>query len=261
MVELLLREQVGFPVQGKVSPLFLACQNDHCEVVELILKYNANNIQEQDGGAALLLASQKNNYSMMELLLKNLTNPNFKGENGETALMIASLCGNYKIVELLLKEKADLNLQNRQGWTALMLASASGHHSIVELLFKQQANVNLSARDGSTALSLAVLSDNTLTVKLLFASTRQELKEQPPQQSKENFELKVIDMQKTVLTEERLTVNLIPEKQTKFQYNEEIAPYDKIKERTIISGDIDIGLEDLEDRLSPSVAYSILTAH
>ena len=56
-----------------------ASQNGHFQVVELLLKENANpNLQTKKGSIALTSASQNGHYQVVELLLNGKTNPNLQ---------------------------------------------------------------------------------------------------------------------------------------------------------------------------------------
>ena len=55
--------------------------------------------------------------------------------------MIASQSGHYRVVELLLKQQTDPNIQNNIRTTALMIA-CQNYHSEVEELLQDNSNIN-----------------------------------------------------------------------------------------------------------------------
>ncbi|XP_041379641.1 ankyrin repeat and protein kinase domain-containing protein 1-like [Gigantopelta aegis] len=104
MVDLLLQAKANPDIQRQ-------------DVVKLLLKENVNpNHQRQrDGVTALILASEKGHHQVVELLLKENADSNLQKEDGWTALMSASQNGHHQVVELLLNGNADPNLQT-QNW-------------------------------------------------------------------------------------------------------------------------------------------------
>ena len=61
-----------------------------------------------------MFAGQNGHHQVVELLLKENADPNLRDLDGVTALMFASQNGHYQVVELLLKENVDLNLQTQR---------------------------------------------------------------------------------------------------------------------------------------------------
>ena len=171
VVELLLKQQADPNIQlhdGRTA-LYLASENGHYQVVELLLRQTVDlNIQDEIGATALMIASQKGHYQVVELLLKEQVNPNIQLPNGGTALYLASQEGHYQVVELLLKEQTDTNIQDQTGATALMIASQNGHYQVVALLLKEQADPNIQLPDGRTALYLASENGHYQVVELLL---------------------------------------------------------------------------------------------
>ena len=146
-----------------------ASQNGHYQVVELLLKENADpNLQDLDGVTALMFASQNGHYQVVEDLLKENADPNFQDQDGWTALMFGSQNGHYEVVEFLLKENADLNLQTKENSTALTHASENGHYQVVELLLKEKADPNIQTLGGWTALIVTSQNGHYQVVELLL---------------------------------------------------------------------------------------------
>ena len=70
---------------------------------------------------SLLKAGQAGNNNVVTTLLELGANIDYQNEEGGTALIFASQNRHYQVVELLLNKNADLNLQDQEGWTALCL--------------------------------------------------------------------------------------------------------------------------------------------
>ena len=151
------------------SAVMLASRNDHLQVVDLLLKGNADpNAQNLKGWTALIYASLNGDHQIVEILLKKGANPNISALDGLTALMIASINDHLQVVELLLKEKCDPNAHDDEGWTPLMYASQNGCLQLAELLLKEKADPNARNNKGSTALMFAIHNGHLQVVELLL---------------------------------------------------------------------------------------------
>ena len=108
-----------------------------------ILNGNNSNINFKDeyGWNLLMLATNKDKFDIVELLLNNGATIDDKDNTGTTSLMLASYLGYFDIVYLLLERGADVNLQNNIRETALMRASLGKHLRVVDLLLYRGAYV------------------------------------------------------------------------------------------------------------------------
>ena len=171
VVELLLKENADPNVQnlkGWTALIFASRNGDH-QVVEALLKKGANpNIHAIDGLTAIIIASINGHLQVVALLLKACADPNLRYEEGWTALMFASLNGHLQLAKLLLKEKADCNARDNKGWTALMFASLNGRLQIPELLLKEKADPNAHNNKGETPLMLASQNGDHQLAELLL---------------------------------------------------------------------------------------------
>jgi len=140
------------------------------EGVRLLLKKEKDgdfNINQKDKDNALIIASRLGTTEIVELLLKNEANPNENYFN-MTALMTAAAYGRLEEVKLLLKYGADKNKVFNNKDTALMLANANwislkeenplkkNYFSIIQLLKKNEELIKPSykklleaSRDGN----------------------------------------------------------------------------------------------------------------
>jgi len=125
---------------------------------------------------ALHLAIQKNNVNMVELLLKHNANPSTTAKVGGThvsAIGMACRVGNIKIVQLLLKyQPALLHEGSKFQDTPLITAAYYGHDYIVQYLIEQGADLTKTyfQEDYSdyTALHWAAYQNQVETVKVLL---------------------------------------------------------------------------------------------
>lgn len=70
-------------------------------------------------------------------------------------LWIACWNNDIKVIEFLIKNGADLNYKNKYGTTALMASAFLGHHDAVKLLINSGADTNIKDKNGDTAIMIA----------------------------------------------------------------------------------------------------------
>ncbi|KAJ9664983.1 hypothetical protein H2201_004847 [Coniosporium apollinis] len=135
------------------TPLHLAVQSGHREMVQLLLKEGAD-LRGRDymERTALDIAVQWRNEALTRLLVEEGADIMAYDRRGETALHKAASEGSAAVVELLLEMGADVRAKDRWGKTALH-AAASAHSSVVvRLLLENGADLRAEDREGETAL-------------------------------------------------------------------------------------------------------------
>jgi ankyrin repeat protein len=149
-----------------VTPLWMASQGGHTEVVKLLLASKADvNVAYTDGRTPLWQASLNGHTEVVKLLLANKADVNAVHTDGRTPLWMASQEGHTEVVKLLLANKADVNAKKTTGTTALWIASQEGHTEVVKLLLTSKADVN-----ANPALFIASQNGHVEIVKLLLAN-------------------------------------------------------------------------------------------
>ena len=110
---------------NKDSPLTFACQNGHCDVVELLLKRNANiEYRNKEGLTPLMLAALRGHTDVVQKLLKRKANVNVpSGSSNDIPLTSACWKGHHDVVKLLLEFNSDIEHCTKDGFTPLMLAA------------------------------------------------------------------------------------------------------------------------------------------
>ncbi|KAN0087362.1 hypothetical protein V8E54_001050 [Elaphomyces granulatus] len=169
------------------TPLSYAVERGNARSVELFLDYNVDlnskcragwtpfSLSIERGSAAvvqLLLAKGAkidNRYELevVELLLKNRSQPDLEDEDSCTPLSRAIEGGNAEVVELLLALGVKVDYQYRL--TPLSRAAEKGDKEVVELLLKNRARPDLEDEINCTPLSRAIEGGNAEVVELLLA--------------------------------------------------------------------------------------------
>eukprot|EP01083_Nonionella_stella_P078803 215874_1 len=144
-------------------PLFVACQNGHAKVSELILAHNADVTQtDAKQRSALWISSLRGHVDVVELLLSQ---PNLGIDDqdvlGVTALWAACQNNHIKVVELLLKANANPDLGKSDGCTPCWIVANHGSVECLELLIQYGADINKpDAQSHGGATPLFVASQN-----------------------------------------------------------------------------------------------------
>ena len=155
------------------TPLMLAANNGHIDLLKTLLKKKANpNIIATDGCAALLCAVQGGYVDCVNELLVHKTEVDPKTEaNFPTPLYTASQDGYGSIVKILLQAKADMNRTVEQV-SCLFIAAQEGHKQCVNELLRAGANVNCENRDHASPLFIASQKGHTAICNSLLKDSR-----------------------------------------------------------------------------------------
>ncbi len=125
----------------KMTPLAYAVQDDHVEMVILLLKYKAcayiGNKGNNKSNTPFLMAcwdNRKNAIAIMELLLNSGISINQVDGNGFSGLIKACIKGHSNIVEWLLAKGADSFIRDFESRDAITHAKLNRHNKIVAML-------------------------------------------------------------------------------------------------------------------------------
>ena len=141
------------------TPLILACNKHHSQVVLTLIKGGANpNLAEDDGNTPLTVACHSDNVSIVSDLLNAGADITGANKDGITSLIAACTQGHADIVTILLKAGADFTVSDNSGRTPLIAASERGHHEAISILLAPDINAdpNLVDNDGRAALRAAI---------------------------------------------------------------------------------------------------------
>jgi len=169
------------------SILVFACANGFTDLVRLLLTMlphmNINDRGTKQDCTALMEACNAGHYEIVDLLLKHQAQVHLQSTSGNTALHYAASGGYADIVRLLLDHDAKVEETNENGHTALMEAASTGHVDVVRVLLNHRAGVHrthLEQNDNNndsqtntidemhTALMEACMDGHVQVVKLLL---------------------------------------------------------------------------------------------
>ena len=159
---------VNAPKNTGWTPLYIAAENGHEEVAQLLLDNSANvNAATNTGWTPLYSAAHYGHQEVVQLLLKNHADVNAAWSDCATPLLIAAENGHEEVVQLLLDNSANVNAPKNTGWAPLLIAAQNGHEEVVQRLLEQGANVNAANKNGRTALDIAKTNGHSAVVALL----------------------------------------------------------------------------------------------
>ncbi|VDP56416.1 unnamed protein product [Schistosoma margrebowiei] len=121
----------------------MAAQENHLEVVRLLLANGANpGLTTDDGFTPLAVALQQGHDRVVALLLES----DSRGKICLPALHIASKKDDIKAANLLLNSDVNVDHQSASGFTPLHIAAHYGNVNMTELLISRGANINFQAK-------------------------------------------------------------------------------------------------------------------
>ncbi|KAL9610192.1 MAG: hypothetical protein Q9167_005096 [Letrouitia subvulpina] len=128
------------------------------------------------GKTALHLGAENNHLNVVKLLLEHDSDPHARSDGGWTALHNAADKGHCEVASLLLNRNADVNAMTSSGMTALHWSARNGHADMVGLLL-QQDGIKKNGKDSfdSTPMLGAAEKGHIEIVQMLSPSHDRDL--------------------------------------------------------------------------------------
>ena len=146
---------VPTPLHG-VTPLHIASQFGHVEVMQYLLEHGADKEKANDNGATpLYVAAQYGYVATAQCLVEHGADKDKADEYGTSPLSIAAKGGFVEVVQCLVERGADKERAKRNGETALFVASQHKQVAVVQYLVEQGACKDTADRIGCTPLHVA----------------------------------------------------------------------------------------------------------
>jgi len=168
------------PSFGSFTPLSLAAENGHEEIVGLLLEKGAHPEGSPTSRLTPLACAAGNGYTEIveKLLQTGRVDVSFRDTTDNTPLSRAAMGGHDSVVKVLLRGgKVDPDCRNTSGRSPLSLASQFGHIQVVKLL-TETSSVDLDARDRweeRTPLLWAAIDGHEEVVKHLIAAGAKDI--------------------------------------------------------------------------------------
>ncbi|KAJ8386825.1 hypothetical protein AAFF_G00166200 [Aldrovandia affinis] len=171
-----LQQAINRHAKNGWSPLLLAAERGHTEVVRILLQNHARvDVFDEHGKAALHLAAERGHEEIADVLLARKAFVNAKTKLGMTPLHLAAQGGSAGLVRMLVEaHAASIDALSLSKQTPLHLAAISGQLDVCSSLLNMGADISAPDIHGQTPLHLAAENDHSEVVKL-FLKHRPEL--------------------------------------------------------------------------------------
>jgi ankyrin repeat protein len=125
------------------TPVFIAAQEGHLEVVKALASLGANvNAARQSGATPVFVAAAQGHVEIVRILAWLGANLNTAMNNGATPVFIAARNGHTEVVKALGSLGVDVNAPMNDGATPLFIAAAIGYDRVASALVSLGADVN-----------------------------------------------------------------------------------------------------------------------
>ena len=158
--------------QSRHTCIFFAVQSENIErgdrILEILLNEGADaNYKDALLQTALFYSSRYGHVQQVKMLIDAGAEPNQRDTYGQTALYYASREGQAGTIRILLGCKADPNIIDNLGQTALFYSSREGKLESTKILVEYGANLNHTDKNRNTPLSWAKKSMNNELIEFL----------------------------------------------------------------------------------------------
>ena len=161
--------------EGDRTALMLAAQKGQLDMIEMLLKHHDVGIdmQDADGMTAIVLAIREGHFPIVQRLLEAKANTGIVDfQVGRSPLRCAAEMDRADIVELLLRHNADPTVTDREGGTAILRAVNRGADKALEKMLNHGLDINCVDEDGQSLLHGAARNGYDQTIRTLLNKWR-----------------------------------------------------------------------------------------
>ena len=157
------------------TPLFIATQNGHTQIVKLLLQYPKIKPQKKIknfGVDAFYIACQNGYFLIaLELLQSGIKiTKSVRPESKISTLDIAAQKNHYSIMKLILRCGFDPNIRSEIRPSALYISASKGHRKCTKLLVESGANCGYKWEDTFSSLGVAATKGHIGCLEVLLPS-------------------------------------------------------------------------------------------
>jgi len=160
MVKLCVEKGIFVDVaySDNVTPLMLASQSGHYEIVQYLIGKgaNVNAYSESERVSALISAVKNNDMSVAEFLIRKYARLQHTDILGRQALHHAVISGFYNMTDMLLYYDAPVNEKDSLGCSPAYYAVVNGDTAMLQLLMKYGADITERNSNGESFVHIAV---------------------------------------------------------------------------------------------------------
>lgn len=186
--EILLQAGANIDIKDQTyfdkTSLHIATELNHSDIVEMLMKYDADSqAQDSQGNTILHLSCTQSSPRCLEVILsqggkKVQSLVERRNKAGLIPLMVASQMGFDKHVKMLIEHNSPIGVQDESGKTALHHATEKGNRPCAELLCQADSGLPWTTdSEGRTPLHLAVIAGKKDLMEFLVQNSGMNLQD------------------------------------------------------------------------------------
>jgi ankyrin repeat protein len=137
------------------TPLSLALHSGHVGVAHILVERGADVSARDRSDTPLHLALSQGHVEVAHMLIEHGADVLARDGRRKTPLHLASYAGYAEVAHMLVKSGADISAQDCRGETPLHVASKEGHVEVAHMLIERGADVSAQGMERETPLHLA----------------------------------------------------------------------------------------------------------
>lgn len=161
-----LEIDINEPLYSETTAIQVAAENNHFDIIEILLKAGADINSDAGGSTALHRAARLGNVGMIDFLVERGANINSLDSEGETPLIVAAYHDLDSVIRLI-ELGADLNVVSGAGYTALSEAISGDNIAIFDWIITHGFDWNYHNRDGDYIVRVLIETIFDISVEML----------------------------------------------------------------------------------------------